>query len=236
MTSPTHTAALRHIIWDWNGTLFDDISACVGSINQMLAERRLPILDYERYRGVFGFPVRDFYLRIGFDLDTEDWNRLARDYHDRYLELSRNTPLRPGSRTLLEHVRSRGISMSLLSASEQSILDDMLAHRGIASFFDGVYGLDNLHAVSKLDIGRKLLSDLAVEPASAVLVGDTTHDYDVASALGCGCLLMAGGHQAKHRLEQCGCEVASDLDDVKRMIEDALSPAPGIDTLHATPH
>lgn len=221
MTSPTQ-ADVRHIIWDWNGTLFDDISSCVGSINRMLAKRGLPVLDYERYRNVFGFPVRDFYLQIGFDLDAEDWDALAREYHDRYLELSRNTPLRPGSRFLLERIRSHGISMSLLSASEQSILDNMLSDRGISTFFDGVYGLDNLHAVSKLELGRRLLSDLAAEPGATLLVGDTTHDYDVASALGCRCLLLAGGHQAKHRLAECGCAVASDLDEVGRMIEDAM--------------
>jgi len=217
---------ITHIIWDWNGTLFDDIAACVGSINQMLEQRGLATLDYERYRDIFGFPVLDFYVEVGFDLDNEDWDGLARDYHDRYLEMSRDTPLRPGSRALLQRIRTAGIPMSLLSASEQSILDDMLEHRGISSFFHRVYGLDNLHAESKLQVGRRLLADLGVEPGAALLVGDTTHDYDVASELGCRCLLMAGGHQSKPRLEACGCTVASDLDEVERIIEDILVGKP----------
>lgn len=218
MTSSTHTGT-HHIIWDWNGTLFDDIAACVGSINLMLEKRGLPTLSRERYRSIFGFPVRDFYPKIGFNLNVEDWDQVAREYHDTYLELSRTTPLRAGGRALLERIHSDGMSMSLLSASEQSILDDMVNDRDVRAYFAGVYGLDNLHAVSKLDLGRRLLSDLSVRPHTALLIGDTTHDYDVASALGCGCLLLAGGHQAEHRLAACGCPVTSDLDEVLRMIE-----------------
>lgn len=214
------TIEINHIIWDWNGTLLDDIAACVGAINLMLARRGLTELDHDRYRDIFGFPVRGFYLDIGFDLETEDWDTVAREYHRAYLALAADAHLRRGAHRILQWIDSRGISMSLLSASEQSILEDMLADRGISGLFSGVYGLDNLHAVSKLDLGRTLLADLRVVPDKALLIGDTIHDYEVASVLGCRCLLLAGGHQAAHRLAGCGCALASGLDEVQRIIED----------------
>ena len=57
----------RHIIWDWNGTLLDDLDYCVGIMNAILRRRSLPELDRARYRAVFDFPVRDYYARLGFD-------------------------------------------------------------------------------------------------------------------------------------------------------------------------
>jgi phosphoglycolate phosphatase len=76
---------VSHIIWDWNGTLLDDTQACVNSINVLLAKRGVPPLDLPRYRDLFGFPVIDFYRRINFPLGSENWNSVAREFHDVFL-------------------------------------------------------------------------------------------------------------------------------------------------------
>lgn len=59
---------INTIIWDWNGTLFNDIDICIESINLLLFERGIDQIDKKRYLEVFDFPVRDYYERIGFDL------------------------------------------------------------------------------------------------------------------------------------------------------------------------
>ena len=218
-SDPAH-AVTRHIVWDWNGTLLNDVEACVRAANHMLARRSLQPLDTDRYRRIFGFPVRGYYAALGFDLAREDWDALAREFHDHYHAESRAVTLRDGIGAFLAEISARDVPMSILSASESSILTRMLREQGIEHHFQHVFGLSNLYAGSKMDLGRKLLDQLAIPPAQVLLVGDTIHDYEVACELECRCVLLAGGHQATDRLQQCGCDVltspAALLDVVRR--------------------
>jgi len=192
---------IRHVIWDWNGTLLDDVDACVGAINRMLLRRGLPRIDTAAYRMIFDFPVRNYYERLGFNLDAEDWDAVAIEFHDHYGELAIHAPLRDGITDVLGALRAAAVPMSVLSACETSILNRMLAERGIHDCFGRILGLDNLHAASKLDNGRVLARELNLPPDEILLVGDTSHDHDVAAAIGIRCILLAGGHQHESRLQ-----------------------------------
>lgn len=194
-----------HVVWDWNGTLLDDVFACVAAVNRMLAARQLPCIDPEQYREVFDFPVKRYYRRLGFNLDAEDWDAMAREFHRHYDAFAVDAGLRPGAAETLTRIRDRGITMSVLSACEITTLERMLKERGIRHFFDHVFGLDNLNATSKLDQGKLLIEALDLPSEEIVLVGDTNHDHEVARHLGIHCVLLAGGHQSKARL------VANDL-------------------------
>jgi phosphoglycolate phosphatase len=202
---------VSHIIWDWNGTLLDDTQACVNSINVLLAKRGVPPLDLPRYRDLFGFPVIDFYRRINFPLGSENWNSVAREFHDVFLA---DTTFKLQSATVetLQRIQAKEIQQSVLSASEQSILDLMLETYGIRDFFAHVCGVNNLFGDSKIEIGHKLLARLTIPCADVVIVGDTLHDVEVAQALGVSCVLIAQGHQSRKRLEQAGVPVFEDLD------------------------
>ena len=59
----------EHIIWDWNGTLLDDVDYCRSIINTILIKNNLPQLSFDRYREVFTFPVQDYYKEAGFDFN-----------------------------------------------------------------------------------------------------------------------------------------------------------------------
>jgi phosphoglycolate phosphatase len=203
-------SGISHVVWDWNGTLLDDVSASVAAMNRMLARRNMAALHEERYRDIFEFPVRRYYDALGFDFSREDWDALAREYHDEYEDCARTAPLRAGIMDTLQACRAAGLGMSVLSASELSILTRMMAERAMPGFFQSVCGLSNLHAVSKLELGRKLLAETGIPAANVLFVGDTVHDYEVARELNCRCLLLAGGHQSRQRLSACGAMVAED--------------------------
>lgn len=200
----------QHVIWDWNGTLLDDLHACVETINRMLVRRSLPILDASRYQEIFGFPVKDCYLTLGFNLEREDWDEISREFHAIYAETSASSGLRAGIRDVLDQLRHRGHPMSVLSASEHNLLRRMIHSRGVAHVFHHVYGLTNLYAASKIELGRELLRELGLPPSNVILIGDTTHDYEVSAAIGCKCILITGGHQSERKLKQCGCPVVSE--------------------------
>ena len=190
----------KHIIWDWNGTLLDDVQPCVDAINQMLAARQLPMLNRDHYRNIFDFPVISYYERLGFDIEAEDWDAIANEFHRYYGEYSTKSGLRDGAEETLNRISELDIPMSILSASEITLLERMLKERGIRDFFNHVVALSNRHASSKLEQGKQLLKTLALPPEELLLIGDTNHDHDVATELGIQCILLTGGHQSEHRL------------------------------------
>lgn len=196
-----------HVVWDWNGTLLDDVYACVAAINRMLNARRLTCIDPNQYREVFDFPVKDYYRRLGFDLENEDWDAMAKEFHRHYDEFALDAGLRDGAAEALATIRDSGIAMSVLSACEITTLERMLEERGIRHFFEHVFGLDNINATSKLDQGLRLVEALALPTEEIILIGDTNHDHEVAERLGIRCVLLTGGHQSRSRL------AASDLVD-----------------------
>ena len=210
----------QHIIWDWNGTLLDDTQAGVNAINGMLAARGRPQIDVPYYRSVFGFPVIDFYRRIDFPVDSEDWDAVAREFHGRFLA-DPSMRLHRHATSALDCFRNAGLGQSILSASEQSILDTMLAQYGIAHYFDGAFGVDNLYGHSKLELGRALLRRLPFAPAAVLLIGDSLHDHEVAQALGVRCLLIAQGHQSHARLARSGAPVLESLADIPAWLQAA---------------
>ena len=70
-----------HLIWDFNGTLYDDVQAGIESANRLLASHQLPIFtSTEQYRATFGFPVVDYYVRMGFDFSKTPFDELAHEW------------------------------------------------------------------------------------------------------------------------------------------------------------
>jgi phosphoglycolate phosphatase len=199
------------IIWDWNGTLLNDTDICIETINELLNDRNLPKLDREKYLDVFGFPVIGYYQRIGFDFSVEPFDVPARQYIDRYSEKVKNCKLHESAISVLTFFKSKGFKQLVLSASEIGILENSIAHFKVDHFFDGIAGLDNHYATSKTEIGSRLLRAHCISPETACLIGDTIHDFEVASEIGCHCILVANGHQSLSKLMDSDAKVVEKL-------------------------
>ena len=85
----------------------------------------------------------------------------------------------------------------------------MVEQYGVSAFFDGVQGMDTGLAEAKLPAARRTLERSSLDPARVLVVGDTSHDAEVARELGAACLLVGAGHQASSRLEDQGFPVMS---------------------------
>ena len=68
------------VIWDWNGTLLDDLWLTLNVTNTLLAERGIGHLNQTQYRAVFGFPLQRYYSRIGFDFGKDSFDDLANEW------------------------------------------------------------------------------------------------------------------------------------------------------------
>ena len=202
------------IIWDWNGTLLNDMHLSVQTINEMLVMRHLPQLSILSYKEVFAFPVKDYYQKIGFNFEHEPFEIPALEFIERYNEQVSGCSLHQDSLRILDYFHSIGIRQFILSAMHQDILNDCLKHYRIDHFFEHISGLDNHFAVSKVANGHRLIAELNLDAKELILIGDTIHDFEVASELGCQCVLIANGHQSKAVLEATGVMVLDELNQL----------------------
>lgn len=230
--APVHT-----IIWDWNGTLLDDQWLAMEVANGMLERRGLPPVTASDYRNVFGFPVETYYRSVGFDLEREPFPVLADEF---IREFDRRLPecrLHDGARELLTAVQEQGSTQIILSASRRESLLRAVDHHGITQYFTAVYGLDDHFAVSKRGLARAVAARLPGSRTTAMVVGDTIHDAEVARDIDVPCALVARGHQSADRLRTVGVPVFRDLHELAaclRAADRCAGTVAGVST-HGTP-
>lgn len=198
---------IKHIIWDWNGTLFNDVVLCKDIMNNILKRFDLPLLTLESYRDVFTFPVEDYYKKAGLDFNKVSFEVLGKDFIDEYENRKFECSLFPGVVQGLDSLSHSGISHSVLSAYHHKTLVQIIEHYKIKSYFENVNGLDNIYAGGKFEIGKELISRLHFKREEIVLIGDTIHDKDVADELGISSIIVADGHQDIKRLQKLNTKV-----------------------------
>ena len=202
-----------HVIWDFNGTILRDMEVGIRATNRMLLARGIaPLESLDTYREVFGFPVEDYYRRIGLDLEKEDFKSvLAPLWVSYYNEYSKEAPLYRGVEPLTAALRAAGVKQSILSASEREMMCAQLRERGAFTWFDEIWGTDSIHAYGKMGLAAAWKA--AHDGERAVLLGDTVHDREVAHSIGVDCILIADGHHSYSRLAACGVPVVQTLED-----------------------
>jgi phosphoglycolate phosphatase len=210
-----------HVIWDWNGTLLDDVNWCLKILNTMLAKRnKKTVGSVAGYHAVFCFPIIDYYRNVGFDYDKEPYEDLAEEFMELYLSnKTGNCKLHQNAVSVLESIKNAGIIQVVLSASKMSVLQSQMNEFDIIKYFDKLLGLTDIYAHSKVDIGLKYIKNESIE--RAVLIGDSKHDYEVAQAIGVDCILIPNGHQSRETLQSCGVPVLDDITDVVGFIRES---------------
>lgn len=201
-----------HIVWDWNGTLLDDLEIVVESVNVGLASHDMPGIDPDIYREHFTRPVRSFYDGLfGRSVTDDEWKSLNELYHREYGVRARTAPLTLDSEIALSRVRDLGWTQSLLSMSANDFLNDMVDHHDLGPWFvrvDGVAWPDGGHKATHL---RSHLDSMGVEGGRAVVIGDTPDDAVAATETGSGAVLYDGGSHRLDLLLAHGAPVASTL-------------------------
>ncbi|MBI2505060.1 MAG: HAD family hydrolase [Candidatus Latescibacteria bacterium] len=205
------------LIWDWNGTLLDDAWLSVEVMSQLRLSRGLAPIDGQQYQELFGFPLQDYCVRLGFA--SGDFKTLSAEFSQRYEARRLECQLQSGALPLLESLRQAGMGQAVLSAYQQSLLTQIVVHYGLQPYFAAVAGLDNPYAEGKAARGRRLLEELGWDRSQVLLVGDTDHDHEVAQALGVDCALFPSGHQHPRRLRECGVPLVQRLEEVRDLLD-----------------
>lgn len=207
----------KTIIWDWNGTLLNDVDICVDSMNSLLSARGHKQLSESTYKEIFTFPVKEYYERAGFDFSGESFDEVAFEFIDLYREKIRNSLLFPEVPNVLNWFSEMGFAQYLVSAMEHQFLMESVQMYGILHCFEEISGIQDHFANGKASMARDFIIRKEIDPMNAIFVGDTLHDFEVAESLGMECLLVANGHQSEQRLAAAGCQVVTNLTEVMEM-------------------
>ena len=206
------------IIWDWNGTILDDVQVCQTIANTMLTERHIPALpDLDAYRAVFGFPIKTYYERMGYRFGPEDepYESVADEFIVWYDKLYRTSVLRPGIVPFLDRLKAAGYRQVLLSATRyDQLVEQVAAFGSVGDRFERKLGLTDHYAFSKAALAKDFIEQEGIPRERALFIGDTDHDFEVSSAIGCPCVLLEGGHQSRERLLKIGVPVLRDLNEL----------------------
>ncbi len=207
------------IIWDFNGTIIDDLDLSLSSINTVLKKRALPLIaDKSAYRKRFGFPIEDYYSSLGMDFTKEPYKIPADEWVKLYNEGKDSIELTKGVKEVIYSISAEGTPQWILSASEKKMLTEQLTKLNILDKFECILGCDDVYGRGKVDMAKEFASKTRTDLSSAVLIGDTDHDFETAQALGCDCILFDHGHMDHDRLKATGARVISSMDKLFLML------------------
>jgi len=209
----------KHIIWDWNGTLWDDTWLCVEINNHMLQRRGLPEIDRSVYTAKLCFPVTEYYCQLGFDYDVDPYNKLAEEFIAEYSRRRFECNLQPGARELIAEFQALELSQAVLSAYEQQALLEATDYFKLTPFFNDIVGLNDIYANGKVENGLNYMAGLGIEKNEVLFIGDTVHDFEVAEAMGVHAVLVSNGHNSRPRLEACNVPVFDSLEKLLTNLE-----------------
>ncbi len=207
-----------NIIWDWNGTLLDNVDICIDSINALLSKYNKKTISKESYKKIFTFPVQNYYNKLGFDTSIENFKKIAEEFMLEYNSRLPYCQLFPGVKENLHYFSHLGYKQTIISAMEQGILTKSVRDKEIQGFFHSIIGLSNNFADSKTIVAKNFIENFNLDRKKTWFIGDTSHDFEVSQDCGCNHVLIANGHQNYDELSSITEAVVKKLNKVKDFI------------------
>lgn len=214
-----------HLVWDWNGTLLDDIGAVIEATNAAFAELGLEQITLERYRELYCVPIPRFYQRLMGRLPTEaEWLVMDEAFHKHYWLRADACALTQGAAELLADRSASGLGQSLLSMAPHEHLVPIVRRHGITEHFlrvDGrtgpSHGSKAEHMVRHLTALRA--ADEAISADRIVVIGDAVDDAVAAAHIGARAVLYTGGSHSRDSLAEAGVPVVDTLAEAVAVAE-----------------
>ena len=206
------------IIWDFNGTLIDDVNAALSSVNDMLKRRNLPEITMQQYASYVDTPIIKFYEHIFDDLYSMDFNEIAFEFNAGYDKHLPQKAVMANAEKVLEYFNSKGKLQTVISATHIDKVTKRLEEFGLRGYFDKILAHNNLIAEDKTHLAVKYFAEKQIKPEEAVVIGDCVADYKMAQAIGADCILTTQGHQSRVEFAQTSAIIIDSLSELKNHI------------------
>ncbi|MBR3423568.1 MAG: HAD family hydrolase [Clostridia bacterium] len=204
------------VIWDYNGTLADDVEASLFASNEIIVRHGKEPITMEQYYEYLDYPISRFWEHV-FDLGEFPMAKIGEEYYKAYPKYFRG--LCDGAAKLVFKLHRAGVVQMILTSAHPRLIGETLREAGIEDCFEAISSSSDLLAGSKIDRGVAWLEKSGIAPGRAVTVGDTLHDYDAARTMGTDCILCSFGHQSKKQLLTAGVPVVDAFGGIERYLK-----------------
>ncbi|MBQ4155315.1 MAG: HAD family hydrolase [Clostridia bacterium] len=206
-----------YVLWDWNGTLLDDVDVSIDCVNILLEKMGLDKTDKDEYFEQMDMPMHKYYENLFLSRNQKlDYEICTENFHENYPKLAGSVGLHKNAVEMLEFFENSGVKQSIVSAFEKGMLNAQVEKLGVRRFFEAVSGNDDVYVGSKSQRAIDLVKGF--EKKKVLYIGDTKADVETALDVGCDCILFSGGHYSRKALEQFNFPVIDDLIELKKYV------------------
>jgi phosphoglycolate phosphatase len=185
------------VIFDWDGTLMDSTALIARSLQAACRDVGCSVPTEKEALFVIGLNIADTFQRVVPDLDEAGRARLAERYRHHFLAGEHEAPLFAGVREMLADLHGRGRRLAVATGKARRGLDRALGATGVGSWFEATRCADEGFAKPHPGMLLMLLEMTGVESSRALMVGDTTHDLELAANAGVDAIAVSyGAHDA----------------------------------------
>lgn len=193
------------IVFDWDGTLMDSTALIAACLQSAAAEMRLPVPDTQSAKSIIGLGIADSTRRLFPQLDAAGHVEFASIYRRLYVPRDHEAPLYPGVRELLASLQAPQRFLAVATGKPRAGLERAFAHTGLKPMFNYTRCADEGFPKPHPDMLHKLMHFAAVSPERTLMVGDTTHDLELARNAGVAALAVSHGAHPREALAQREC-------------------------------
>ena len=206
-----------HILWDWNGTLLDDVGISIDCVNVLLKKLKKEPTDLKEYYQMMEIPLQKYYENLFNSRKMQfEYKLCTKNFQETYPKFIDNASLMNGAKEMLEFFKEQGCKQFIVSSFEKNYLTEYVNKFGVADYFEEISGDDDIHCAPKSQRALDLVK--SVDKEKILYIGDTQADVITANDVGCECILICKGHQPREVLEKTGCVVVDDLREIKKYL------------------
>jgi phosphoglycolate phosphatase len=189
------------LVFDWDGTVMDSAGHIVDSIQAAARDLDIDVPREERARHIIGLGLVDALMHLFPSLPREDYPRLAQRYRYHYLAGDHKLALFAGAAQGIRAMHAAGFSLGVATGKTRQGLDRSLESSGLAVFFHASRCADEGLPKPHPDMLIHLMQALGVDPQRTLMIGDTTHDLEMARSAGVSALAVGYGAHPRASLE-----------------------------------
>ena len=191
----------RLVVFDWDGTLLDSAGAIVACMQAAAIDLGLLPPDEKAARQVIGLGLHDALSQAMPGVPAREYPRIAERYRHHYLAKDHELSLFSGARELVEELSGGGCLLGVATGKSRLGLNRALEVSGLRSYFHATRCADECSSKPAPDMLREIMDELDTVPGQTLMIGDTTHDLQMAKNAGVGALAVGHGAHAREALQ-----------------------------------
>jgi phosphoglycolate phosphatase len=184
------------IAFDWDGTLYDSTALIVRAIQGACRDIGEPVPSDQQASYVIGLGLQEALQHAVPTLTADRYGELAKCYRHHYVKQQDALSLFTGTLPMLHALKNRGLKLAVATGKSRSGLDDALAHADLAAVFDATRTADETASKPNPLMLEELMTELGTPPERTLMIGDTTHDLEMAKRAGVASVAVSfGAHE-----------------------------------------